>query len=194
MYEPFVQRKILALIMGFLIQFAGVETEPTMQEIYAENLNVSVISVSCLKVTWDSEPDRDYYVNCTALDPDYAYTDKMYFEFKSNELCYITGLRENNAYSITVEPVLSENESDNYIVREVSETCRTEQVEIIQEFPCEDGWTNCFTGEKSSGLTAMPSSGAIYGSVVDTITETGIMVWICVQISNLSKKSITVNP
>lgn len=175
MYEPFVQRKILALIMGFLIQFAGVETEPTMQEIYAENLNVSVISVSCLKVTWDSESDRDYYVNCTALNPDYAYTDKMYFEFKSNELCYITGLRENNAYSITVEPVLSENESDNYIVREVSETCRTEQVEIIQEFPCEDGWTNCFTGEKSSGLTAMPSSGAIYGSVVDTITETGIM-------------------
>ena len=64
MYEPFIQRKILALIMSFLIQFAGVETEPTMQEIYAENLNVSVISVSCLKVTWDSEPDRDYYVNC----------------------------------------------------------------------------------------------------------------------------------
>ena len=175
MFDPDIQRKALSLIMGFIIEFSGTPAEPEVQELSVNDLNVSTISVSCLKVSWDSEPDRDYYVNCTALDPDYAYTDKMYFEFKSNELCYITGLRENNAYSITVEPVLSENESDNYIVREVSETCRTEQVEIIQEFPSEDGWTNCFTGEKSSGLTAMPSSGAIYGSVVDTITETGIM-------------------
>ena len=35
-------------------------------------MEVSTISVSCLKVEWESEPDRDYTVTCEAVSPDYA--------------------------------------------------------------------------------------------------------------------------
>ena len=97
----------------------------------------------------------------------------MYFEFKSDSLCYITGLREDTEYTVTVEPViLSEEENTNAVP--VSENGKTETVEVIWDFPHEDGWTNCFAGERASGLKAQPASGAIYGSVVDPITNTGI--------------------
>ena len=92
MFDPEFQRKALSLVMGFIMQFSETPAEPELQELSVNDLNVSTISVSCLKVTWDSEPDRDYYVSCTAHD-DYAYGDNMYFNFKGNDLCYITGLR-----------------------------------------------------------------------------------------------------
>ena len=113
-------------------------------------------------------------MSCTAHDDNYAYGDNMYFVFKGNDLCYITGLRENMEYTVTVEPVLADDEKDGYSVRSANADGKTETVEVIYEFPHEDGWTNCFAGERASGLTAMPSSGAIYGSKVDTITGTGI--------------------
>ena len=116
----------------------------------------------------------NHNVSCTAHDDDYAYADNMYFEFKSNELCYITGLREGTEYTVSVEPILSDDEKDSYTAVSASADGKTETVEVIYEFPYEDGWTNCFAGERASGLTAMPSSGAIYGSKVDTITGTGI--------------------
>lgn len=174
MFDPDIQRKAISLIMGFIMEFSGVSSEPEPIELTADNLNVSTVSVSCLKVSWDSEPNRDYSVSCTSHDDNNAYGDNMYFAFKGNDLCYITGLRENTEYTVTVEPILSEEEKDGYSVTPSTADGKTETVKVIYDFPYEDGWTNCFAGERASGLTAMPSSGAIYGSKVDTITETGI--------------------
>ena len=174
MFEPDFQRRVLSIVMSFIMEFSGVSSEPEVQELSVNDLNVSTISVSCLKVTWDSESDRDYYVSCTAHDENYAYGDNMYFVFKGNNLCYITGLRENTEYTVTVEPILADDEQDGYSVKSSSADGKTETVEVIYEFPYEDGWTSAFCGERASGLTRMPSSGAIYGSKVDTITGTGI--------------------
>lgn len=116
MFDPDIQRKALSLIMGFIIEFSGTPAELEVQELSVNDLNVSTISVSCLKVSWDSEPDRDYSVSCTAHDDNYAFSDNMYFEFKGNDLCYITGLRENTEYTVTVEPILSKEEKDGYSV------------------------------------------------------------------------------
>lgn len=170
-FVPDFHERVLALIMGFIVHNADVPPEITT--VSAHNLTVSTISVSCLKVEWESEPDRDYNVSCTAHDDDYAYADNMYFNFKGNDLCYITGLREGTEYTVTVEPILLSDE-DNVEAVPISKDGKTETVEVIYDFPHEDGWTNCYAGERASGLTAMPSSGAIYGSKVDTITGTGI--------------------
>ena len=114
MFDPDIQRKAISLIMGFIMEFSGVSSEPEPIELTADNLNVSTVSVSCLKVSWDSEPNRDSSVSCTSHDDNYAYGDNMYFAFKGNDLCYITGLRENTEYTVTVEPILSEEESRRY--------------------------------------------------------------------------------
>ena len=153
MFDPEFQRKALSLVMGFIMEFSGVSSEPEPIELTADNLNVSTISVSCLKVTWDGDTDRDYTVSCTAHDEDYAYADNMYFEFKSNELCYITGLREGTEYTVTVEPVLSDDEKNGYSAVSASADGKTETVEVIYEFPDEEGWDSCYCGERSSGLT-----------------------------------------
>ena len=173
MFEPDFQRRIISVIMSFIMEFSGVPSEPDVQEISVNDLNVSTISVSCLKVTWSAEEERDYSVSCTAHDDDYAYGDNMYFVFKGNDLCYITGLREGTEYTVTVEPMLSE-ETDNYFVKSESVGGKTETVEVIYDFPYEDGWTNCFAGERASGLRVEPAASAIYGSIVDPITDTGI--------------------
>ena len=174
MFDPDIQRKALSLVMGFIMEFSGTPAEPEPIELTADNLNVSTISVSCLKVTWDSDTDRDYTVSCTAHDEDYAYADNMYFEFKSNELCYITGLLECTEYTVTVEPILSDEEKDGYAAVSASADGKTETVEVIYEFPYEDGWTGCFAGERASGLRVSPASDAIYGSIGDPIADPGI--------------------
>ena len=182
MIDPAFSKKVLSLIMGFLMEFGNAQptvntaaqTQPTIAEITAENLAVSTISVSCLKVTWTDKPDRDYTISCKPHDPDYAYSDNIYFHFKDEGLCYITGLREGNEYSVTIKPVLKDDEKDGYTAKSATAESKTETVEVIQEYPFEDGWTGAFAGERASGLRAMPASGAIAGSIVDPITDTGI--------------------
>lgn len=174
MFDPDIQKKAISLIMSFIMEFSGLPAEPETIEITADNLNVSTISVSCLKVAWSAEKGREYSVSCTAHDDDYAYADNMYFVFKENDLCYITGLREGTEYTVTVEPVLSDDEKDGYSVKSASADGKTETIDVVCEFPHEDGWTGCFAGERASGLRVSPASDAIYGSVVDPITGTGI--------------------
>ena len=182
MIDPAFSKKVLSLIMGFLMEFGSVGqavpastlSQPETTEITAENLAVSTISVSCLKVTWEDKPDRDYTIFCKPHDPDYAYSDNIYFHFKDEGLCYITGLREGNEYSVTVKPVLKDDEKGEYTAKSATAEGKTETVEVIQEYPFEDGWTGAFAGERAGGLTAQPAAGAIYGSIVDPITDTGI--------------------
>ncbi len=135
------------------------------------DLEASTISVSCIKVEWTADKDRDYNVNCYT-ETQGAYVDNMYFEFRGNDTCYITGLREGSEYEITVTPILKEKEKGE--VKEQTVKAKTETVEVIWEFEHIDGWTSAMAGERASGLTAMPASGAIYGTIPDPITHTGI--------------------
>jgi hypothetical protein len=75
MYETIIQRKILALIIAFTMQFGNgyPENDTSTTEVIVNDLNVSTVSVSCLKVEWKSEPDRDYTVTCEALSDGYTY-------------------------------------------------------------------------------------------------------------------------
>ena len=172
MFEAELQRRILALVMSLVVHNAGVS--PEYYESSVSGMEVSTISVSCLKVEWEYEPGRDYNIVCEALSPDYAYYDNMYIEYKSNNLCYITGLRENTEYTVTVESVVP-SEKENTKAVSISKKCKTETVEVIKDYPREEGWTSAYCGEKKSGLVRDPSWSAIQGSTVDTITDTGIM-------------------
>lgn len=165
MYKETITKKIFALLTAFLIQNSAGTSFADDTETEIENLSVSTISVSCLKVTWDYETDMEYTLTCVPLDEDYAYSDNIHFEFKSDGLCYITGLREDNEYSVIIE-------SDS---KSASDNGKTENVEVIWNFPHEDGWTSCFAGERQSGLTRNPSWSAIQGAKCDIVTNTGIM-------------------
>ncbi|MDE6835176.1 MAG: hypothetical protein K2J39_13165, partial [Ruminococcus sp.] len=101
----YIKRWLLTVVMALQSYSATVTESETPTEISTEisSLAVSTISVSCLKVTWECEENMQYSVTCNALDDNYEYADNIYFEFKSNGLCSITGLRENNEYSVIVE-------------------------------------------------------------------------------------------
>lgn len=129
-------------------------------------LNADTISVSCIKLEWNGDENTEYTV--TAIQNEYDdYIDNVYFEFKSNTLCYVTGLSENTEYTFEVT-----DENENILAAAVQ---RTEAVEVIEEYDYIDGWTNCFAYEKASGLTRNPSYSAIQGAVPDPVTNTGIM-------------------
>ena len=181
-YEPLANNIIKAFMVG-IMAFSNQTARPTktIQKFVKEpipvvsvtDLKASTISVSCIKVEWDADKDRAYNVYCyTETAGEYA--DNMYFEFRCNNLCYINGLREGSEYEITVTPILKENENKNTKLVPKTINAETEKVEVIWEFEHIDGWTSAMAGERASRLTAMPASGAIYGSVPDPVTHTGI--------------------
>ena len=147
--------------------------ESKVEKIEVKNLRVKADSVSSLKITWDADKDREYEVGWRTNAP---YTENITFVFPESGVCYLTGLRVNEEYDITVTPKPLKNENEKkfeYVSKK--KKAKTKNIpDVIQEYDHEDGWTNCFAGEKASGLTAMPSSGAIYGSSVDKVTGTGI--------------------
>lgn len=148
---------------------AATTTEIPIPEISASDMEVHAVSVSCLEVKWTAEQDREYEVSVTT---DAPFQENIQFVFKGNDVCYLTGLRESSAYTVSVSPILHEGERGT--VKPCEMTAQTDSVEVIEDFPREEGWTGCFAGERASGLTAMPSSGAIADSFCDTITGTGI--------------------
>ncbi len=98
-------------------------------------LTATTISVSCIRLKWNGDGDAEYTVTVFQSVCD-DYIDNIYFEFKSNTICYVTGLRENSEYTFEVA-----DENNNVLATAVQ---RTEAVEVIQEFDYIDGWTNCF--------------------------------------------------
>lgn len=148
---------------------SAVSTSPTTTESEPADdftLTAATISVSCIKLEWNGDADTEYTVTAIQNVND-DYVDNIYFEFKSNTLCYVTGLRENSEYTFE----LSDTEG-NLLASIVQ---KTETVEVIEEYDYIDGWTNCFAYEKASGLTRDPSYSAIQGAVPDPVTNTGIM-------------------
>ena len=104
--------------------------QPTPDE--TGNLKLSTISVSCIKAEWKAKTGVDYEVSCEPTNQSTRYTENIYFEFKSNSLCYITGLRENSMYRIEVRPVPEDKDKSNFT--SASAAARTEKVEVIQTF------------------------------------------------------------
>ena len=170
--EPLVNHILRMIMAGTMAVSSQAASVPKAAPIVAvTDLKASTISVSTIKVTWNAEKDRDYYVECST---DAGYTDNIYFEFRGNDMCYINGLREGSEYEITVTPELKENEDKATKLKGQTVKAETETVEVIWEFEHIDGWTSAMAGERASGLTAQPASGAIYGSVPDPVTHTGI--------------------
>ena len=133
------------------------------------NAKAELSAVTEITITWDPEEGREYTVGWDACA---AYVENVTIVYPKAGLCYLTGLRTDTDYNITITPVIKENE--NLYPIEYKTTVHTPDPEVIQEFDYIDGWTNCFAGERASGLTVMPSSGAIYGSTCDKVTGTGI--------------------
>lgn len=153
---------------------AKTSSKPSFKYTYvsARNVRAYPLSVSSIKLVWTAEKNREYNIEVSTEAP---YVENIDFVFKEKGLCYITGLRENSEYEIKVTPIIKKNEKKT---KKAVSGCAVAQTkaagDVIEEFDYEDGWTSCFAGERASGLTAMPSSGAIYGSKVDEVTGTGI--------------------
>lgn len=143
--------------------------KPAPPTVKIENAAIEATSVSELKITWDAEKDRTYTLGWETEAP---YSENIEIVLFEGGTAYLTGLRVDSEYKVIITPELKEGEEAVVIPAEL--IGRTPNVEFIQDFDREEGWTACFAGERASGLTAMPSSGAIYGSTVDTVTGTGI--------------------
>ena len=178
--EPLVNQAVKMLMAGTVAvssQAANVPKAKAVKEpapvVAVTDLKASTISVSTIKVEWKAEKGRDYYVECYT-ETQGEYVDNMYFEFRGNNLCYINGLREGSEYEITVTPEPKKKDKKNTKLKGQTVKAETEKVEVIWEFEPIDGWTSAFAGEPASALKNMPASGAIYGSIPDPVTHTGI--------------------
>lgn len=140
--------------------------ETAVSESFTYNLTAGTVSVSCVKLKWIERDNEEYTVTVTQTVPD-DYIDNVDFVFKSEGVCYVTGLREGTEYLFEI------CDSEGNLLD--STTGKTETVEIIEEFEYEDGRTNCFSYENAKGLTRNPSYSAIQGAFPDSITGTGIM-------------------
>lgn len=144
----------------------------TAKEVSVKNLEAKAISISSIKLTWTADKGREYKIGVVTSAP---YTENIRIIKKQDGYYYLTGLRENSEYSITVTPQLMPNEKMlSYKANENSVTAKTRDEHLYWEYQKEEGWTNCFAGERASGLTASPAKECIEGTIVDPVTNTGI--------------------
>lgn len=134
----------------------------------AVKVKASSISVSSIKVTWNAIGNHEYRISCVEVMPTPTeYASNIRIKRKTTDSCYVTGLRENTHYVVTVTD-LTNNTTDSVLIK-------TEKVTVLEEFDYVSGWTNCFAYEAASGLTRNPSKAAIANAVIDPVTDTGIM-------------------
>lgn len=151
-------------------------TPSTGSQMQVQNLSASAISVGCLKITWsapagDTNKNRDYEISYST-NAAYAENIKFIFPPDNKTTVYMTGLRANSSYNISVTPKAVSGDTQLPVASVT--TGHTENPTVIWNFDYEPGWTNCFAGEKASGLVGEPSRSGIAGSIVDPITGTGI--------------------
>lgn len=128
----------------------------------------STISVSSVKIKWNGIKDHKYTISCVrAGNDDDIYNQNIRLRCEDNNTCYITGLRENAMYVVTIKD-LTANEEESLLAI-------TEKVTVLEEYDYVPGWTNCFAYESISKLTHNPSKAAIAGAIPDPVTNTGIM-------------------
>lgn len=145
-----------------------IRSYPRIAETYDMNLTASTISVSSVKITWRTIKNHQYYVSCTCAEYESTtYKDNIRIKRKNDGYYYITGLRENSRYIVTVKDATANIEAKCI--------AQTENVKILEEYDYIPGKTNCFTFESADGLTLDPSKSAIAGSISDPVTDTGIM-------------------
>ena len=140
------------------------------------NVQISSISVNCLKVTWDAIDGVDYTATVASEAP---YQENIYYYYKDKGLLYITALRENSEYTVTLTPSIDS-------IEPATVTGHTETVDVVYNFDeDEEAYaqykdsgvfyaTDFYAGERASGLTSQPASGAIAGSIKDPIYGTTI--------------------
>lgn len=134
----------------------------------AINAKSSTISVSSVKIIWDGIEDHKYSISCVRDDSNKdTYNKNIRLRCENNNTCYITGLRENTRYIVTVID-LTANEKENIFAM-------TEKVSVLENYDYVSGWTNCFAYESADGLTQNPSKTAISNTIPDPVTDTGIM-------------------
>lgn len=132
------------------------------------DLEITNISVSCFKVTWNVSNNHEYEITCVIPgNIETEYSDNICCEIAKPGLCYITGLRENTTYNITVYDKTTDQNENIFAT--------TNRVKILEKYDYINGNTNCFAYEAASGLTQNPSKSAIADTIVDPITHTGIM-------------------
>ncbi|WP_287993090.1 fibronectin type III domain-containing protein [Ruminococcus sp.] len=172
MLAQFIVDKMMKVAMAAAIASNTSPSEMSKQH-KVKDLNVSTVSVSCIKTEWDAKDGKDYKLTVAPTDEDTGYVENICIRFEGNSKSYITGLREGSEYEITVKELDEIGEPiDNTATKKL---CSTESVEVIWNFEHEDGWTNCFAYEHAGGLTLDPSWSAIQGCIPDPITGTGIM-------------------
>ena len=144
------------------------ESQTVNKKTSSINAKASTISVSSVKITWNAVEDHKYVVSCIRAETgNDNYSKNIRIKSNGSDSCFITGLRENSMYIVSIKDTTENEEESVFAV--------TEKVTVLETYDYVAGWTNCFAYEAASGLTENPSKAAIENAIIDPVTNTGIM-------------------